>query len=132
LPEELANGSVGTTCWPFTDTLSATTDGATRLTALMIRSWSLVPELSGAAITSGGLPFWLATPAKWVLAKSIIEKLPMIAPTSPIISAGRMRMRIQCSSKFGAVGSFSGLLVRIRLLGAGPEVSAPSFIIPAG
>jgi hypothetical protein len=54
------------------------------LTALTIRSWSLPPELvSGAALSTGGVLPGPATFVKWVLAKSIIEKLPRIAPTSP-------------------------------------------------
>jgi hypothetical protein len=35
--------------------------------------------------------FGPAMPAKWVLAKSIIEKLPMMAPMRPTMSAGSIR-----------------------------------------
>jgi hypothetical protein len=83
-PKNCENGSVGMSRVPFTVTSSETTDGSTRLTALTIRSWSLPPlAVSGAALTTGGVLPGPATFVKCVLAKSIIEKLPRIAPMSP-------------------------------------------------
>jgi hypothetical protein len=48
---------------------------------------------SGAALTAGGVLPGPAMPAKWVLAYSIIEKLPMIAPTKPTTAVPKMLFR---------------------------------------
>ena len=67
------------------------------MTAFMMRSWSLGPATPvatiGAALTAGGVLPGPATPAKCVLAKSIIEKLPMIAPVSPTTAVPKMLVR---------------------------------------
>jgi hypothetical protein len=48
---------------------------------------------SGAALTDGGVFPGPAIPAKCVLAKSIIEKLPMMAPMSPTTAVPKMLFR---------------------------------------
>ncbi len=50
-PKNCESGSAGTSRVPLTMTWSATTDGSTRLTALMMRSWSVVPPL----VSGGGV-----------------------------------------------------------------------------
>ena len=94
-PKNCENGSVGTSCVPLTVTCSATTDGSTRLTALMMRSWSVVPGAARAAALNGGAACSGAgdVPRSAVLAKSIIEKLPMIAPISPTTAVPKMLVR---------------------------------------
>ena len=71
-PEKLGERVVGHDLLAVDRHVDRDDRGATRLTALMIRSWSLPPPVSGGRAQVGGRIARAATPAKCVLAKSII------------------------------------------------------------